>query len=127
MKNLLTLPGIGAILAIAACNNASKNNVTDSTVVESRGDTTSNMVDTSALPAPYATQSVKHYSEVLGWPAGKKPVALSGFTVNKFSDSLINPRWIYIAPNGDVLVAEANTKMNPVERVKSIATGREQS
>jgi len=124
MKNLLT---IGAILAIAACNNASRNKATDSTAAETRGDTTSNVVDTAALPAPYATRSVKRYSEVLGWPADKKPVPPAGFTVTKFSDSLINPRWIYIAPNGDVLIAEANTRMDPVERVKSIATGKEQS
>ncbi|GAA0538109.1 PQQ-dependent sugar dehydrogenase [Chitinophaga japonensis] len=127
MKHLLTLLGTGSLLAVAACNNASRNNAADSTVVADRGDTTGNIVDTTDLPAPYATKSVKNYSEVLGWPADKKPVPPAGFTVTKFSDSLINPRWIYIAPNGDVLVAEANTRMGPIERVKSIATGKEQS
>jgi glucose/arabinose dehydrogenase len=38
------------------------------------------------------------------------PVAPEGFTVTKFADKLDNPRWTYIAPNGDVLVAEANKK-----------------
>lgn len=61
------------------------------------------------LPAPYATESVKRNSKVIGWPADKKPVAPPGFTVTKFAGDLKNPRWIYQAPNGDIFVSEAST------------------
>jgi glucose/arabinose dehydrogenase len=62
-----------------------------------------------SLPAPYATKSVKNFSKVIGWPAGKTPVAPPGFTVTKFANGLQNPRWIYVAGNGDIFVAESNT------------------
>ncbi len=65
--------------------------------------------DTVTLPAPFATPSVRNNSKVIGWPGGKTPVAPEGFNVTLFADSLDNPRWIYIAPNGDVFVSMANT------------------
>ena len=55
------------------------------------------------LPQPYATKSARNFSKVIGWSAGKKPIAPVGFIVSKFADSLDNPRWIYVAGNGDVL------------------------
>ena len=61
------------------------------------------------LPEPFATASVRNNSKTIGWSGGKTPVAPSGFTVTKFADSLDNPRWMYVAPNGDIFVAEANT------------------
>ncbi|HVG13789.1 MAG TPA: hypothetical protein VM935_02475, partial [Chitinophagaceae bacterium] len=65
--------------------------------------------DTVALPAPFATPSVRNNSKTIGWAEGRTPTAPEGFTVSKFADSLDNPRWIYVAPNGDVFVAMANT------------------
>ena len=59
------------------------------------------------LPEPYATESVRRETQIVGWPEGKTPVAPDGFTVRKFASDLRHPRWIYILPNGDVLVAEA--------------------
>ena len=46
---------------------------------------------------------------VIGWPAGRTPTAPKGFTVSLYADRLDHPRWVYVLPNGDVLVAEANT------------------
>lgn len=43
-----------------------------------------------------------------GWGQGGKPLAAEGMTVSAFADQLAHPRWIYILPNGDVLVAETN-------------------
>lgn len=62
------------------------------------------------LPEPYETKSVKNYSKVLGWPEGQTPLAPQGFTVTRFADNFYNPRWIYVAPNGDIFIAEAGTK-----------------
>lgn len=66
-------------------------------------------VDTLSLPYPYATPSVRNNSKVIGWPDDKTPMAPAGFKVTKFAGGLDNPRWMYVAPNGDVFVAEANT------------------
>lgn len=68
-----------------------------------------NATDAVQLPAPYATPSARNNSKVIGWPEGKTPTAPAGFTVTAFAENLDNPRWIYVAPNGDVFVAMANT------------------
>lgn len=41
-----------------------------------------------------------------GWPAGMRPVAARGLAVAPFATGLDHPRWLYLLPNGDVLVAE---------------------
>jgi glucose/arabinose dehydrogenase len=64
------------------------------------------------LPEPFATPDSRKNSKVIGWPADKKPVAPEGFVVTKFADKankLDNPRWIYVTPNGDVLVSQSKT------------------
>ena len=79
------------------------------------------------LPEPYATESVKKYSKVLGWSGGQKPVAPEGFAVTKFAAGLVNPRWICQAPNGDIFVAEANTESKGAKKVADQVTGKAQS
>ena len=102
------------ILAIAtyACNPNKK-----------RAEGNANVSDTNSatnalnLPKPNATKSVMNFSKVIGWPKGKTPVAPAGFKVDLFADSLISPRWIYVCPNGDVLVAEANTELSGLKKI----------
>ncbi len=48
-----------------------------------------------------------------GWPAGAKPAAAPGVAVNAFATGLHHPRWVYVLPNGDVLVAETNSPPKP--------------
>jgi glucose/arabinose dehydrogenase len=48
-----------------------------------------------------------------GWEAGAKPAAASGFAVDAFALGLDHPRWLYVLPNGDVLVAETNAPERP--------------
>jgi glucose/arabinose dehydrogenase len=43
-----------------------------------------------------------------GWPAGVMPTAAPGLSVNAYATGFDHPRWIYVLPNGDVLVAETN-------------------
>ena len=43
-----------------------------------------------------------------GWPAGVAPVAATGLAVSAYASGLDHPRWLYVLPNGDVLVAETN-------------------
>jgi glucose/arabinose dehydrogenase len=48
-----------------------------------------------------------------GWPAGETPRASAGTVVTQYADGLDHPRWIYVLPNGDVLVAESNAPHRP--------------
>lgn len=48
-----------------------------------------------------------------GWPDGGKPMAVAGTTVSAFSTGLDHPRWLYVLPNGDILVAETNAPPKP--------------
>ena len=48
-----------------------------------------------------------------GWPAGVKPIAAAGTIAAAFAEHLDHPRWLYVLPNGDVLVAETNGPVRP--------------
>jgi glucose/arabinose dehydrogenase len=48
-----------------------------------------------------------------GWLAGGKPAAAKGISVSAFATKLDHPRWVYVLPNGDVLVAETNAPPKP--------------
>ena len=48
-----------------------------------------------------------------GWRSGKEPRVADGLEVNKFASGLSHPRWLYVLPNGDVLVAETNAPERP--------------
>jgi glucose/arabinose dehydrogenase len=43
-----------------------------------------------------------------GWPDGVAPNPASGLAVTAFARGLDHPRWLFVLPNGDVLVAETN-------------------
>ncbi|MES2772896.1 MAG: sorbosone dehydrogenase family protein [Bacteroidota bacterium] len=100
----LYLPAL-ALLLLAGCGNTKANKATET--VEEKAEEFQG--DTVSLPAPFATPSARNNSKPIGWPAGKTPIAPDGFVVTKFADSLDNPRWVYVGPNGDIFVAMANT------------------
>jgi len=75
------------------------------------------------LPAPYATKSVTNYSNVVGWKSGETPKAPAGFTVTKYAEDLDNPRWMYVTPNGDVLVAQSNSNYSLPKQVGAAIIG----
>jgi glucose/arabinose dehydrogenase len=60
-----------------------------------------------ALPPPDTSHQVSRFPRVLHWPEGRTPVAPPGFTVTRYADDVVRPRWLYVLPNGDVLVAES--------------------
>jgi glucose/arabinose dehydrogenase len=66
-----------------------------------------------ALPEPSTANPAKNFVRTVGWPEGRAPTAPQGFTVTRFGASLDHPRWLYVLPNGDVLVAEASTVPKP--------------
>ena len=58
---------------------------------------------------------VVQVAEAKGWPAGLKPTPATEAAVNAFATGLVHPRWLYVLPNGDVLVAETNAPERPDE------------
>lgn len=75
---------------------------------------TAGMGPTPELPAPAQTLlPTVNVAPAKGWPPEGKPIAAKGFTVRAFADQLDHPRWIYVLPNGDVLIAETNAPPRP--------------
>lgn len=62
--------------------------------------------DKSIIPTLNVAKSV-------GWPQGAAPVAPAGFVVTRFAGPLAHPRWLYVLPNGDVLLAESSSEAKP--------------
>src|SRR5882762_9170504 len=58
------------------------------------------------LPAPFTTKSASNSPEVAKPPAGFLPTVPPGFRVNVFAADFKYPRWLTVAPNGDIFLAE---------------------
>jgi glucose/arabinose dehydrogenase len=66
------------------------------------------------LPPPSRSLiPVVKVAKARGWPADGKPLSAEGTTVTAFARGLQNPRWLYVLPNGDALVAETNAPPRP--------------
>ncbi|PBJ18462.1 Membrane bound L-sorbosone dehydrogenase [Pseudomonas sp. ACN8] len=87
---------------LAACGETSRLQVSDGTGPSPR------------LPEPNKTLvPTVNIAPAIGWPQGAKPVATTGTQVAAFAEDLDHPRWLYVLPNGDVLVAETNAPPKP--------------
>ncbi|SIQ17144.1 Glucose/arabinose dehydrogenase, beta-propeller fold [Janthinobacterium sp. TND4EL3] len=47
------------------------------------------------------------------WTAGQHPAVAAGLAIRAYARGLDHPRWLYVLPNGDVLVAETNAPPKP--------------
>ena len=87
---------------LAACGETSSLQVSDGTGPSPK------------LPEPNKTlMPTVNIAPAVGWPDGAKPTAAAGTQVAAFADGLDHPRWLYVLPNGDVLVAETNAPPKP--------------
>jgi glucose/arabinose dehydrogenase len=83
------------------------------------GETSSLQVSDGTGPSPKLPEPNKtllptvNIAPAIGWPDGAKPVAAAGTQVAAFAEGLDHPRWLYVLPNGDVLVAETNAPPKP--------------
>src|SRR5215831_13727209 len=84
-----------------------------------RGDS-AKLPETAAIgPSPTLSEPHKtlvptiHIAPAKGWPEGAKPAAASGLAVTALARDLAHPRWLYVLPNGDVLVAESDGPPRP--------------
>ncbi|MDP8914378.1 MAG: sorbosone dehydrogenase family protein [Pseudomonadota bacterium] len=93
---------LGATLVLAGCGHRA-----DLAVAEGMG-------PHPKLPAPVKTLlPTINIAPAKSWPDGRTPVPAQGLHVNAFARGLDHPRWIYVLPNGDVLVAETNKPPPP--------------
>lgn len=66
------------------------------------------------LPEPQSTLlPTVNVAPAGGWSEGAQPVAADGLSLAAYAKGLEHPRWIYVLPNGDVLVAETNAPPKP--------------
>ena len=67
------------------------------------------MGPTPTLPQPKSglIPTVK-IAPAKAWPEGLTPKPMAGLAVTALARDLDHPRWVYVLPNGDVLVAESN-------------------
>nr|WP_314527858.1 sorbosone dehydrogenase family protein [uncultured Pseudomonas sp.] len=87
---------------LAACGETSSLQVSDGTGPSPK------------LPEPNKTlMPTVNIAPAIGWPDGAKPTAAAGTQVAAFAEGLDHPRWLYVLPNGDVLVAETNAPPKP--------------
>ncbi|NNA12249.1 sorbosone dehydrogenase family protein [Pseudomonas lundensis] len=87
---------------LAACGESSTLQVADGTGSSPK------------LPEPNKTLiPTVNIAPAVGWSQGAKPIAAEGLQVSAFAEDLDHPRWLYVLPNGDVLVAETNAPPKP--------------
>ncbi|MDQ3228153.1 MAG: sorbosone dehydrogenase family protein [Pseudomonadota bacterium] len=104
MRNALLIPVFAMLTActLPSCGESARFSVKDG------------MGPDPTLPEPVkrAIPTV-NIAPAIGWSGGATPVAAPGLAVNAFADKLDHPRWLYVLPNGDVLVAESNSPPKP--------------
>ncbi len=92
------------LLGLTACSGAAGLQVSDGTGPAPKLPEP----QTSLLP----TVSV---AKARGWAEGGMPRPAGDLRVNAFADGLDHPRWLYVLPDGGVLVAETNAPDRPDE------------
>lgn len=67
-----------------------------------------------SLPAPEKSVFPRlHISKAVPWVGNAMPTPAQGLRVAPLARGLAHPRWLYVLPNGDVLVAESDTPPKP--------------
>ena len=98
-----TSPAAIAMLLLAACGDTAKLPVT------------AGVGTTPQLPPPNsALIPTVNIAPAQPWQGNAAPAAAQGTTVEAFASGLDHPRWLYVLPNGDVLVAETNAPKRPL-------------
>ena len=101
LRSILALTG-AAVLTLAACGQVATLPVSAGTGPQ------------PTLPPPQqALIPTVDIAPAVGWPRGATPQAAPGLRVAAFASGLDHPRWLYVLPNGDVLVAETNAPPKP--------------
>ncbi len=99
---LLTGASCALLLTMTGCTMPSKSPINDSYGSQPH------------LPKPKSSLlPTVNMAPAKGWPEGKMPTPATGLKVQAFAKGLQHPRWLYVLPNGDVLVAETDAPPKP--------------
>jgi glucose/arabinose dehydrogenase len=60
------------------------------------------------LPPPFSTKSATNAPEESAPPKGFLPTVPAGFKVNIFAEQFDEPRWLIVAPNNDIFLADTH-------------------
>jgi glucose/arabinose dehydrogenase len=102
LRLLFSLTGSSLILIFTGCTPSSKYSISDSFGPQ------------PVLPEPQSRLiPTVNIAPAKGWPKGKMPTTVEGLKVQAFASGLDHPRWLYVLPNGDVLVAETDAPPKP--------------
>ena len=77
-----------------------------------RAEATMGPSPTLAKPTHAAIPTV-NIAPAKGWSSGTTPDAAPGLAVHAYASGLDHPRWLFVLPNGDVLVAETSAPPKP--------------
>ena len=69
------------------------------------------------VPAQKALVPTINVVTAIGWSGADTPEPAPGMQVAAFARGLDHPRWLYVLPNGDVLVAETNAPARPEDNL----------
>jgi glucose/arabinose dehydrogenase len=78
------------------------------------------------LPAPYTTKSAGNGPRHDTPPAGFLPTVPQGFRINVYASDFKVPRWLTVAPNGDIFLAETGANQIVVMRDPQNTGGAQQ-
>jgi glucose/arabinose dehydrogenase len=99
------IPILLGLLALAACGESARLGLRQG------------MGPRPVLPPPVHTMlPTVNIAPASGWREGKMPTPASDLAVGAFARGLDHPRWLYVLPNGDVLVAETDGPPRPDDR-----------
>ncbi len=65
------------------------------------------VIDPARLPKPFATPAADNGGNMIARPKGVLPEVPKGFVIEPYVTGLANPRFMALAPNGDVFLAES--------------------
>lgn len=68
-----------------------------------------------------------YIAKAVGWSKGETPIVPQGMQVHALATGLQHPRFVYVLPNGDVLVVESSGPQAPINRPKDLIMGWVQS
>ncbi|MFD0985935.1 PQQ-dependent sugar dehydrogenase [Methyloligella solikamskensis] len=117
--------GSAAIICLTALTLSACGDTADLPEEETRG-------PNPTIPEPTnAFMPTVNVAKATGWADGEMPTPGEALSVTAFARDLDHPRWLYVLPNGDVLVAETNAPKQPeddggggvVSYIRSLATG----
>jgi glucose/arabinose dehydrogenase len=76
------------------------------------------------LPAPknYLLPPMK-VAPAGSWGQGETPAVPKSLTISPLATGLMHPRFVYVLPNGDVLIVESNGPKQPKNRPKDVIMG----